>query len=192
MSTTTTRGVVGAMMLAALVTMTGCAGDSPTAPSTSPVLPNDSGSLGVTPKHTFAEVPIADAEVFAIEFIKLYGSFSPANPDPGRTWMSTWRSLAMSEVSERAETEFDRMWGWTWDQQAQAQDVLPTGPAQIGASFGTVTVRVPARRYVLGLLAQRVADGHWENLHFEVVVGPRRLGDANSDLAVYRAEMRGA
>lgn len=192
MSTTSTRAALGTMLMAVALALAGCGGDSPPAPTTPTVLPDDPGNLKVTPKHTYAEVPAADAEAFAIDFIKLYGTFSPANPDPGRTWMSSWRSLAMAEVSDRAEAEFDQTWGWTWDQQAQAQDVLPTGPAQIDAGFGTVTVRIPARRYVLGLLAQHVEDGHWENLNFEVVVGPRTVGDADSGLAVYRVEMRGA
>lgn len=192
MSTTSTRAVLTAMLLAAAVALAACGSGSPSAPPTPTVLPDDPGNLEVSPKHTYAEVPAADAEAFAIDFIKLYGSFSPANPDPGRTWMSSWRSLAMPEVTSRAEAEFDRIWGWAWDQQAQAQDVLPTGSAQIDASFGTVTVRISARRYVLGLLAQRVEDGRWENLNFEVVVGPRSVGDADSGLAVYRVEMRGA
>lgn len=192
MSTTSTRTALAALLFAAAVALAGCGGDSPPAPTTQTVLPDDPGNLEVTPKHTYAEVPAADAEAFAIDFIKLYGTFSPANPDPGRTWLSAWRPLAMPEVSDRAEAEFDQTWGWTWDQQAQAQDVLPTGPAQLDAGFGTVTVQIPARRYVLSLLAQHVEDGHWENLNFEVVVGPRTVGDADSGLAVYRVEMRGA
>ncbi len=192
MSTASTRTALAAILLAAAVALAGCGGDSPSAPATPTVLPDDPGNIEVTPKHTYAEVPAADAEAFAIDFIKLYGTFSPANPAPGRTWMSSWRSLAMPEVSSRAEAEFDSIWGWTWDQQVQAQDVLPAGPVQLDAGFGTVTVRIPARRYVLGLLAQHVEDGHWENLHFEVVVGPRTVGEADSGLAVYRVEMRGA
>lgn len=192
MSPTSTRAALGTMLMAVALALAGCGGDSPPAPITPTALPDAPGNRGVTPKHTYAEVPAADAEAFAIDFIKLYGSFSPANPDPGRTWLSSWRSLAMPEVADRAEAEFDQTWGWSWDQQAQAQDVLPTGPAQIDAGFGTVTVRIPARRYVVGLLAQHVEDGHWENLSFEVVVGPRTVNDADSDLAVYRVEMRGA
>ena len=191
MSTTSPRAALATMLLAVAVAVAGCGGDSPPAPAAPTVLPDDPGNSEVTPKHSYAEVSAADAEDFAIDFIKRYGSFSPANPDPGRTWMSSWQSLSMPEVSDRAEAEFDQTWGWTWDQQAQAQDVLPTGPAQIDAGFGTVTVRIPARRYVLGLLAQHANDGHWENMYFEVVVGPRTVADADSDLAVYRIEMRG-
>lgn len=181
------------VVLTAVMLLTSCGDDSPP-PSSSPTttLPDDPAQGQGTPKHTFATVPVDAAEQLAVKFIGLYGTFTPAAPDPGRTWLSSWRSLALPEVSTRAEREFDQLWGWTWDQQVQTQDVLPTGPAQIDSSFGTITVRIPARRYVIGLLAHHPEDGQWQPTHFEVVVGPRTAGDPTSQLAVYRIEMRGA
>lgn len=191
----TVRAGLAAVLVAVVVAVAGCGstGNSP-APvrASSTALPDDPGVSPGTPKHTYSAVPIEAAEKFAVEFIKLYGAFTPAAPSPGRTWLESWRSRALPNVVDRAEAEFDQTWGWTWDLQVQAQDVLPAGPAQIDAAFGTVTVRIPARRYVIGLLALRPEDGHWQNMRFDVVVGPRTPADPASELSVYRIEMSGA
>lgn len=195
MTRRTVRAALAAILAAMVVAVAGCGSDRvdpATVRPSSTALPDDPGASSGTPNHTYSAVPSGPAETFAVEFIKLYGTFTPAAPSPGRTWLGSWRSRALPDVVDRAEAEFDQTWGWTWDQQVQAQDVLPTGPAQLDAAFGTVTVRIPARRYVLGLLALRPEDGYWQNLHFDVVVGPRTPADPASELAVYRIEMGGA
>ncbi|MDH6284582.1 hypothetical protein [Prescottella agglutinans] len=183
--------LIGALCVAVALAVSGCGGDSssPGSKDTPATFDDTLPGRGASPSHTFAALDADAAVALATQFIRPYGTFTPAAPNPGRTWVTSWSKLADKPVIDRAEKNFDAIWGWTWDQQVQAQDVMPTAaPSVVDNGFGTLTVRLPAKRYVIGLLAHSVTDGHWQNLEFEVVVGPKTPGNADSGLTVYKAD----
>lgn len=172
----------------AFLALTGCADDPPSPSNPHTSIGAGEGLTGSSePSHSFTTVDEVAAVELATKFIKAYGTFTPAAPQPGQTWINSWRKWADKNVIEQATDTFDAMWGWTWDQQVQAQDVTPTLPASVtDQGFGTLKIQIPSKRYVLGLLARRIEDGHWQNVDFEVVVGPKKPGIDGAELTVYK------
>lgn len=135
-------------------------------------------------------VDTAAAIGLATQFITLYGTLSPANPTPGQTWIASWSQLAAGNVVADATARFDDLWNWVWEQQVQCHDVTVTGSVDVRSNeFGTVVLHIPAKRYVLGLTA-RADEGTWQDLSFDVTVGPRSPQSvSDSRLVVYLVTM---
>ncbi len=183
--------VIAALCVAAALAIAGCSDDSSPAPGRdAPATFDDAPpSPRGTEKSSFSALDAAAATALAEEFIRPYGTFTPAAPNPGRTWLSSWEKLADKAVAERATANFDALWGWTWDQQVQAQDVQQLAPPSVtDTGFGTLAIRIPAKRYVIGLLAHRMTDGYWQRLDFDVIIGPKTPGSADNGLTVYKVD----
>jgi hypothetical protein len=142
-----------------------------------------------SPPHT-KPVDAAAAVELARQFVSLYGTLSPANPAPGQTWLASWRQLATDNVVDDATANFDKIWNWTWEQQVQCHDVMVNGNIDVRTTdFGTVVLHIPAKRYVLGLTA-RANEGIWQDLSFDVTVGPRNAQSTTDPrIAVYLVTM---
>ncbi|MFI9507351.1 hypothetical protein [Nocardia sp. NPDC052566] len=170
------------------LTITGCTGRAPSFGSPRDPIPSAAIGSPTVPQP----VDLAAAVDLAQRFSAAYGTFSPVNPTavPGRAWIESWQPLAVDLVAEQAAATFDQLWGWTWDQQTQCHDVTVTGPVTTApTSFGTVIVRIPAKRYVLRLSAH-ADEGTWQPVTFTVTVGPRSAASpSGSGLAVYLATM---
>lgn len=133
-----------------------------------------------------AKIDEAAAVDLAKRFAAAYGTFSPANPTPGQTWVKSWKSMATDLALTRGTAEFDHLWDWTFHQQVQTHDVMVVGEVTTRRTeFATMVVEFAARRYVLGLAAP--ADrGTWQNLRFTITLGPHTT---TGQPAVYLATM---
>lgn len=181
---------IAALFLLA-VSVAGCTRTSQSSPETvQPTSDEAKPSDQQAPPPGAKPVDAAAAVELARQFVSLYGTLSPANPAPGQTWISSWQQLATDNVVADSTANFDKMWNWTWEQRVQCHDVMVTGDIDVRSTeFGTVVMRIPAKRYVLGLTA-RANEGIWQDLLFDVTVGPRNAQSITDPrIAVYLVTM---
>lgn len=175
--------LVGAVLLASACEKS--SGDPGSA--TTPAM-QTSAALGAEESHLEdAEINIREAIAFASDFVKAFGTFSPAGQTPGREWVATWVAMTTNTFQTSVAARFDSYWGWTWDKKASTMDVTPRGkPTAAATDWDTVEVQVPAKRYVVALKGP-IDSGHYENVDFTVTVGPD--SKVPSQLKVYGATM---